>query len=126
MSAPKLERILDVIATRLAAIDGTGNYTTEIGCNIRRSRIQPHDEDLPCVCLFLDARSASARWKSTRANSADCWAVTVPAWSLSATRSCTRKRATAWLAATWNTERRTCGNGATLKQPERGMQNGTI
>jgi len=61
MSAPKLERILNAVAARLSAIDGSGNYVTRIGCNIRRSRVEPGKDDLPCALLFLDARTSNER-----------------------------------------------------------------
>ena len=61
MSAPKLSRILSTIATRLAAIDGTGSYTTAIGNDVQRTRIAPVIDDVPCCIVYLDSRTAERK-----------------------------------------------------------------
>jgi len=56
MSASKLQRIIEAVATRASAIDGTGDYQTSIGTSVRRTRVQPTENEVPCVHVYLDAR----------------------------------------------------------------------
>ena len=68
MSAkPKLLRILDAIAARLPAIDGTGDYQTTIGASVRRTRVQPSESHIPCCLVYLDARESDKRSASGKA-----------------------------------------------------------
>ena len=58
MPAPKLQRILDTLGERLAAILITGGYYTDIGARVPRDRRPPEAPELPACLLYLGERAA--------------------------------------------------------------------
>lgn len=54
MSAPKLTRILEVIASRLEVVDQAAGYYSDIGTDVRLDRRPPDVSTLPCVLVYLE------------------------------------------------------------------------
>ena len=56
MSQPKLARIINTVAARLADIDQASGYYTDIGTNVRRDRREPGSDELPACLVYLGER----------------------------------------------------------------------
>ena len=58
---PKLQRILDVIATRLESIAMEFDYFTNMGLKIWRDQRPPQADSLPCCMVYLETRTAESQ-----------------------------------------------------------------
>lgn len=53
MSSPKILRILEIVADRVARISPGEGYFSNIGCDVRLDQREPELVDLPCALVFL-------------------------------------------------------------------------
>jgi len=61
VSDPKLLSIIKVFHTRLATIDGTGDFYSTIGASVTRGQQHYNPNDLPSCAVFLGPRSKSSK-----------------------------------------------------------------
>ena len=59
MPAPKLQRVIDELASRAAAILTAGGYYSDMGATVLLDRQSPHQAQLPCVQIYLGERTQS-------------------------------------------------------------------
>ena len=60
MPAPKLTRIIDAVAARLADIQVANGYYTDMGLRVILDFRAPQSEELPAVSVFLGERAAES------------------------------------------------------------------
>lgn len=68
MSGPKLQRIIDAVADRLALVHSATGFYSDCGENVFRDRREPAEHCLPCFAVFFGERTAT----QTRNNRAAC------------------------------------------------------
>jgi len=58
---PKLQRIVDAVATRLESIAMENGYYTNMGLRVLRNQRAPQLEELPCCMVYIGQRTAESQ-----------------------------------------------------------------
>ncbi len=58
---PKLQQIVDAIATRLESVAMEFGYYTNMGLKVHRDQRPPQADSLPCCMVYLETRSAESQ-----------------------------------------------------------------